>query len=231
MKYDVILTAAGSGARSNLTYNKIFLPIHGKPCFMHSVDLFLADNEMGHLYIAIQPKDEDQFLAILKEHAVDLHRVSLIYGGKTRQQSVFAALKKVKAQKVFVHDSARPFVQMDKIKALKKALAFEKAAILAIPATDTLKEVDAFKEINKTINRDKIYYAQTPQGFETDLLYKAHELAEEEHFMATDDAQVIEYHGKSRVQVVMGDKYNLKITTPDDVLISELYYQFIMREQ
>ena len=107
----------------------------------------------------------------------------------------------------------------------------QKAAVLAIPATDTLKEVDAFKEINKTINRDKIYYAQTPQGFETDLLYKAHELAEEEHFMATDDAQVIEYHGKSRVQVVMGDKYNLKITTPDDVLISELYYQFIMREQ
>jgi 2-C-methyl-D-erythritol 4-phosphate cytidylyltransferase len=231
MKYDVIITAAGGGTRSKLPFNKVFLAIGGIPCFMHSLTFFLAELDVGIIYLAIDSREEDQFLAILGQHNIDLKRVKLVYGGLTRQQSVFAALKLVKAEKVFVHDGARPFINYANIQALKQTLIFEKAAILAVQSTDTLKEIDAFKQINRTINRTKIYYAQTPQAFNTDILYAAHTLAELEQFEATDDAQLLEYEGSTNVQIVNGSHYNMKITTPEDIEIAQIYHIFLTEKK
>ncbi|MGL5041853.1 MAG: 2-C-methyl-D-erythritol 4-phosphate cytidylyltransferase [Culicoidibacterales bacterium] len=227
MKYDVIITAAGSGLRSGLAFNKVFFVIGGKPCFMHCVDFFLEDLGVGKIYLVVDAKQQEQFMETLKQFNVDLKRVVLVYGGATRQQSVFAALKLVKAFHVLVHDAARPFIDRGQVDALIKTLVFEKAAILAILATDTLKQVDAFKQVNLTIERTKVYYAQTPQGFNTDVLYRCHTLAALEEFEATDDAQLLEYEGSTKVQVVEGSCYNMKITTPEDVKMAQLYYAFL----
>ncbi|GBU11134.1 2-C-methyl-D-erythritol 4-phosphate cytidylyltransferase [Erysipelotrichaceae bacterium] len=231
MQYDVILTAAGSGSRTKLGYNKVFLPIENKPCFMYSVELFLADSGCGTIYITIAAQEEQKFDTALKAAGIERNRVKLVYGGKTRQESVFAALKQVKSYKVFVHDGSRPFLKSEKLTKMKALLAFEKAVILGVKATDTLKEVDAFNEVSRTIKRDHVYYAQTPQAFDRDALYTAHELAENEGFMATDDAQIIEYAGKHRVQIVEGDKYNMKITTPDDIEIAAVYMKILNQKK
>lgn len=223
MKYDVIITAAGSGTRTNLPYNKVFTPLNEKPCIVYSVELFLKDADVQNIYITLQPKDEADMHEILTNANIDMTNIYFIYGGVTRQESVYAALKHIKAPYVMIHDGARPFVQIAQLADIKAKLTFDKAAILAIPATDTLKEITATKEVARTINRSKIYYAQTPQAFDTTLINKCHEQALNENIQATDDAQLVEIFGaRENVQVVVGSKMNLKITTPDDLFLANL---------
>jgi 2-C-methyl-D-erythritol 4-phosphate cytidylyltransferase len=227
MHYDVIITAAGSGTRTGLDYNKIFLQILDKPCIVYSIQLFLKDADVNNVFITIQQKDEIQMEQILIKYNLK-DRVKLILGSNTRQKSVYNALKFVKSSYVLIHDGARPFVQLTQIQDLKQRLNFDKAAILAIPATDTLKSVDACGQVARTIPRTNVYYAQTPQGFETDIILKAHEQAVMTEFEATDDAQLVEHYSNDYddtliIQIVQGNKYNIKITSLEDIVLAESY--------
>jgi len=221
--YDVIITAAGTGTRSNLQYNKVFVELADKPCILYSIERFLKDPEVAHIYITIKPSDEEQMQEMLGAYGLTDKPIFFVYGGNTRQESVLAALKLVKSPYVFVHDAARPFIHTEYIKQLKDALKFDDAAILAVPAVDTLKEITATKEVGRTIPRKRVAYAQTPQAFDTELLLKCHLKAEEESFTATDDAQLVEvYGGEQQVQVVLGSKMNFKITTQEDIFVAQL---------
>ena len=123
MKYDVILTAAGRGTRSGLTYNKVFVPIVEKPCICYSLRVFLLDPDVANIFITIQPEDEAQLTQILTKFNLNRDNVYIVYGGKeTRQQSIYAGLKQVKSEYVFIHDAARPFIRAEQLEDLKKAI-------------------------------------------------------------------------------------------------------------
>ena len=127
MHYDVIITAAGSGTRTGLDYNKIFLQILDKPCIVYSIQLFLKDTDVNNVFITTQQKDEIQMEQILIKYNLK-DRVKLILGSNTRQKSVYNALKFVKSSYVLIHDGARPFVQLTQIQDLKQRLNFDKAS-------------------------------------------------------------------------------------------------------
>lgn len=231
MNYAAIVMAAGRGTRTNLPYNKIFALINGIPCLVRALKLFIEDSECQTIYIPCQPNDIQQLTDMLLTYQVPQEKLIFVYGGNTRQESTFQALKEVRAPYVFIHDGARPFLEKKHLDALKKQVLFEKAAILGISMVDTMKEVDAFKQINKTLNRAKIYAAQTPQAFQTDMLQQAYKIAQAEKFEATDEAQLIEYVGNTKVQIVEGSKYNMKITTPEDIILAETISKILDSEE
>ncbi len=148
--------------------------------------------------------------------------VEFVSGGDERQTSVFKGICAVDdpGSILVVHDGVRPFVaEADIIKCIRAAKTFG-AAIVGIPAQDTLKTIDDEGCIDKTIERRGIWQAQTPQAFECLLLKTAHEKANREGFTGTDDAALVERLGR-KIKMVKGQKFNIKITTPEDVLLAE----------
>jgi len=230
--YDVIITAAGVGSRTNLAYNKIFLELNNKPCILYSIEAFLQDSDVNNIYITLRPSDEARMQEIINEYGLNQAPIFFVYGGKTRQESVYAALKLIRAECVMIHDAARPFVPIEYFGKLKKKLVFDNAVILGIRATDTVKEVTATEELNRTISRTKLVQAQTPQCFDTELIRKCHEKAKADDFETTDDAQLVEvYGGEDRVQVVWSHRMNFKITTAEDVKLAELLARTLWKER
>jgi len=148
--------------------------------------------------------------------------MEVVQGGAERQDSVAAGLARVDAAAdlVIVHDAARPFVSLACLTACVEAAAAGGAAIVAVPAHDTVKRVDASGVIVDTPDRRTIWLAQTPQVFRFALLRRAYEQAQHDGFVGTDDASLVERLG-APVRVVPGEPRNRKITTPDDLLWAE----------
>jgi 2-C-methyl-D-erythritol 4-phosphate cytidylyltransferase len=145
--------------------------------------------------------------------------VTLIAGGTTRQQSVYNGLKQVKAEHVIVHDAVRPFITVELVRSVVRALDEAEGAITAIALDETLKGADG-GYVTATVDRTGLWRAQTPQAFHTHVLRQAHELAGDEGFDATDDAQLVERYG-GRVAIVSGSKSNIKLTYPEDFELAE----------
>ena len=211
MNYSVIIAAGGNGGRMGLPYNKMFYTLaNGHTILQTSINLFKNDDNCKQIIIATNPDDMPRLAS--------LHggRIVIVNGGKTRQESVFNGLMAVNQAVVLVHDGARPWCTQESIDGLLKAMHHEKAAILAVPEIETVKVVeDGY--ITKTIRRDNLMHAQTPQAFNTDILVKCHKMAIADNFTATDDAQLIEYYSDIRIKIVEGNYANIKITTMNDV--------------
>ena len=154
--------------------------------------------------------------------------IHIVEGGEHRQQSVgnaLAALKAAKEDIILVHDAVRPFVDAEIIGNVIEGAEKRGAAIAAIPAFDTIKQVDRTSEgavVNATIPREHIVLVQTPQGFRYHVLKKAFDEAERDGFVGTDEASIVERSGHE-VSVVMGSRRNIKITTPDDLDLAEFF--------
>ncbi len=140
-------------------------------------------------------------------------------GGRTRQESVRAGLAELTAEIVVIHDAARPFAAPESVQALCGALARADAAILAVPLEDTVKRVED-ERVVETLDRARLWRAQTPQAFRTSVLTEAHQRAVAEHWNVTDDAELVERVG-GRVAVVAGTSRNIKITHPADLALAE----------
>jgi len=140
-----------------------------------------------------------------------------------RQDSVFAALRRVPADAdiVVVHDGARPFVSGELLQAVIDGAARAGACLAAVPVKDTIKEVNQHATVLRTIPRERLWAAQTPQAFAYKALYGAHQHAEAAGFVGTDDAEIVERFGGVMPAVVESSYENLKITTPDDLFIAE----------
>jgi 2-C-methyl-D-erythritol 4-phosphate cytidylyltransferase len=156
------------------------------------------------------------------------NRVHLVEGGDNRQQSVANALAQVKADAndvVLVHDAVRPFIDAEVITNVINAVKKHGAAIVGMPAVDTIKQVDRTAQgaiITSTIPRERIVQAQTPQGFRYSVIKKAFDEATADGFTGTDEASLVERSG-GEVWVVMGSAQNFKITTPSDMQLAEFY--------
>lgn len=139
-------------------------------------------------------------------------------GGQERQDSVRSALKLVGSDYVMIHDGARPFINQSELNRLKE----KPNSILAVPVKDTIKQVKSDGKIEQTIPRDTLFAAQTPQCFQSNLIISAHRKAFENNFLGTDDASLIEEFEEVSVSIVEGSYNNIKVTTPEDILMARL---------
>ncbi len=233
MRVIVIIPAAGLGTRMSAPgskptpTSKQFAELDGVPIIVHTLRKFAAVPEVDEIYIAMRKPESEAFEARLQqEHfAKPIH---IVEGGEHRQQSVgnaLAALKAAKEDVILVHDAVRPFVDAETIGNVIEAAEKHGAAIAAIPAFDTIKQVDRTAEgavVNATIPREHIVLVQTPQGFRYHVLKKAFDEAERDGFVGTDEASIVERSGHE-VSVVMGTRRNIKITTPDDLELAEFF--------
>lgn len=223
LDYEVILLAAGQGKRMGASRNKILLHLIGKPVISYSLETFLNDPACKHIILVTQEDEQDLLTAMVKKETKKKHcPVTIVPGGCERQYSVHNGLKMLIDPEniVMVHDGARPFVTLAQLKALHRKVVETRAAILGVPVKDTIKRVvDGF--VQETVPRETLWQIQTPQAFYGTDLVAVHEQAEKQQYLGTDDASLIEKYSSLPVSMVLGSYENIKLTTPEDMLIGE----------
>lgn len=227
MQVFVIIPAAGLGTRMAGPQPKQFLALDGIPILIHSLRAFASVGRVTAIYVAVRKPEIDRAQAQVAEFGL-ADRVKVVAGGDMRQESVEHALAALPAQPddiVLVHDAVRPLIDDATIERTIDAVAKHGAAIVGMPAVDTIKQVERTAHgaiITATIPRESIVQAQTPQGFRYQLLKNAFAEAAADGFMGTDEASLVERAGQP-VHVVPGSAVNLKITQPGDLELAEFY--------
>ncbi len=218
----VIIPAAGSGARMGSEIPKPFIKVGKKSILEHTISRFLEVPDVVQIVIATSKN----YISEIESMVAGLSgRVAfkVVEGGRERQYSIYNALQYISevAMLVAVHDAVRPFVRPELIEECCAVAEKIGGAVLGVPAKDTIKKVDVENIIESTPDRSYLWQAQTPQVFQKELLIKAYEFALEENFVGTDDASLVERIG-GKIQMVEGDRENLKITYPVDLKVAEL---------
>jgi 2-C-methyl-D-erythritol 4-phosphate cytidylyltransferase len=209
------------GQRLERPRAKQFLHLCGEPVVVHALKAFEQCPQVDRVLLVLPETDRDAFADLLP--AFGMKKVSqIVAGGRERQDSVWHGLQMVDldhTEIVAVHDGVRPLITPAQISRVIDQARRSGAAILAIPVTDTLKEVEA-DQVIKTLDRRRLYLVQTPQAFRAEILIDAYQRAYAEGLRATDDAALVEQGGGS-VSVVEGSHDNLKITWPEDLALAE----------
>jgi 2-C-methyl-D-erythritol 4-phosphate cytidylyltransferase len=217
MRCVLIIPAAGIGSRFSSKIPKQFIKLKGKEILVHTIEKFTKLKEINSIVIASQKKYFGKIIRILIKNEIT-KPVKVVAGGKDRHNSVFNALQNCECEKgdiILIHDSVRPFVSEKLIKKLIHEAIRYKAVIPVIPISDTIKEVNnGF--IIKSLSREKLKRAQTPQVFEYSLLLDAFRKAKKTKFIGTDEASIVE-HSKIKVKVIPGEITNIKITQRSDL--------------
>ncbi|MBI4641788.1 MAG: 2-C-methyl-D-erythritol 4-phosphate cytidylyltransferase [Candidatus Tectomicrobia bacterium] len=226
MKVAALIPAAGSGKRMGGGTEKQFLYLGSKPLLAYTLERFQQCEVIDEIYI-ILPQGKMTFCEdeIVKRYAFSKVK-ELIAGGERRQDSVYYGLKAVKPDTmiVVIHDGVRPFIEESLIRHVIEAAREWGAAIAALPEQDTIKEVTQDQFVSQTIDREKIWRVQTPQAFHYPLLWKAFEKAMSCGYYGTDEAYLIEQIGHP-IKIVGGSPFNIKVTTPDDLVLGEAILQ------
>ncbi len=223
MKYSVVIPAAGQGKRMNLSKNKQFLLLEDKPIIIHTLEIFQNDDWCEEIIVVANLYEVEEMRELIDKFTLTKVR-KVVPGGNERQQSVHNGLKAVTGVKiVLIHDGARPFITINRIHELVVATTENEAAILAVPVKDTVKSCQE-QMILHTIDRSNLWSAQTPQAFQLQTIIEAHQWAENNDFLGTDDASLLEQLHK-KVTIVAGDYYNIKITTPEDIVFAQAILQ------
>ena len=206
---------------------KQFLALNGIPILIHSLRAFAAVERVSAIYVAVRSTEMERVQSQIAEYGF-ADRVLVVEGGDHRQESVAHALAALPAQPddiVLVHDAVRPLIDAKTIDRTIDAVALHGAAIVGMPAVDTIKQVERTAHgalITSTIPREFVVLAQTPQGFRYGLLRQSFAEATADGFVGTDEASVVERAGHP-VAVVPGSQVNLKITQPGDLELAEFY--------
>ncbi|WP_086314910.1 2-C-methyl-D-erythritol 4-phosphate cytidylyltransferase [Enterococcus sp. 7F3_DIV0205] len=223
LDYEVILLAAGQGKRMGASRNKILLHLIGKPVISYSLNTFLNDPACKHIVLVTQENEQDLIAAMVKKETKKKRcPITIVSGGCERQYSVYNGLKALLDPRniVMVHDGARPFVNLTQLKLLHRKVQETRAAILGVPVKDTIKRViDGI--VQETVPRETLWQIQTPQAFYGTDLLSVHACAQQEGYLGTDDASLIEKYSDLPVSMVLGSYENIKLTTPEDMLIGE----------
>ena len=231
MKVSVIIAAAGMGRRFGSQEPKQFLHLMGKPVLAWSIERVCQSPMVGEVIVAIPPVKEAVATEII--NSINLKTpLKIVIGGATRQESVKNGLQQVdeKFKWIAVHDAARPLIRMADFEAVCLMAREVGAAILAIPIQDTIKEVMDDGLVVKTLDRSRLYLAQTPQVAKKEDLIAAYEKAAANNFKATDESSMLEAAGYP-VAVVKGSTTNIKITTKEDLLLAEVLMKLEQQKQ
>ena len=221
MKADVILPAAGQGRRMGAEINKQYLSLLGKPVLAHTIDACLTSGVFENIIVVVTPGEEEIFRRDVLLPWFPQAEIIVVAGGRERQDSVQNALQKVgkDAEFICVHDGARPLVKPELFARCIKEAALRGAAIAAVPVKDTIKVIGAEGNVEHTPPRHVLRSVQTPQAFRRDWFEDAYRQATDVGFYATDDAALLEQYGYP-VYVVQGDYENIKVTTPEDLVLA-----------
>ena len=229
MKTVAIIPAAGSGVRMGTPQAKQFLDLCGKPLLAVTLEGFQVCSSIDGVILVVPSGDMDYCQKEIVDR-YDLEKVrKVVAGGERRQDSVRLGLEATEGQYewVLIHDGVRPFIDSSLIEVVVKVAQQEGAVITALPAKETVKQVDDNGLIIKTYNRKQVYLVQTPQAFRYDDIMAAHQKALLENWdEMTDDALLIEKMGIP-VKVVLGSEKNIKVTTPHDLE----YVKFLMSQE
>ena len=201
---------------------KQYMLLAGKPIVCHTLEVFDACPCIKEIYLVVPPDDlencSEKWISSLTLHK----KIHLVAGGIERQDSVYRGIQAVSDQRceiVVIHDAVRPFVSSRMIEACVGEARVSGACIVGMPAMDTAKLVNS-GQIERTLDRNAIWMAQTPQAFDLSLIRTAHEKARLERFMGTDDAMLVERLGR-KIRIIPGSRLNMKITTPEDLALAE----------
>ena len=231
MQVFTIIPAAGLGTRMAGAMAgaqpKQFLALNGIPILIHSLRAFASVERVTGIYVAVRKPEVERVEAQIAEYGLS-DRVRVVEGGDNRQESVSHALAALPARFediVLVHDAVRPLIDVATIERTIEAVDLHGAAIVGLPAVDTIKQVERTAHgalVVSTIPREFVVLAQTPQGFRFGILQRAYAEATADGFIGTDESSVVERAGQS-VAVVPGSQVNLKITKPGDLELAEFY--------
>ena len=215
-----IVLAGGRGKRMNYHKSKQFIEIKGKPVLVYTLEKFIYNKSIDEV-ILVLPEDEVDYCKkeILQRYSLKVDRI--VIGGKERQDSVFNALEAMeKANIVLIHDGARPFISEKIIEEGIKYANIYGAAAPGVTPKDTIKIKNEDNISVDTPDRNTLVAVQTPQCFKYDEIYQCHRKIKEENAIVTDDTSVVERYGH-KVYLYEGDYTNIKITTPEDLILAE----------
>ena len=218
-----VIVAAGKGRRMGTEISKQFLPLCGKEILAHSVEKFEKADNIRDI-VLVTGEDSLQDVREMAQEYGWKKIVSVVAGGKERQDSVWNGLQAVSADTeiVLIHDGVRPFVTEDILNHSIETAVEMRSCVAGVPAKDTIKVCNGENIAVATPDRSTLWQIQTPQTFRKDLIMQAYQKAKAEGFVGTDDASLAEYSG-CPVKVIMGSYRNIKITTKEDLLIGEAF--------
>lgn len=222
-KVGAVICAAGVSTRMNSKMSKQLIPLRGRPLIAHTLSEFEKSTRISEVVLVVNRGVIDYYKQNVVEryHFKKVRRV--VGGGVNRQDSVYSGLLALSPyiEIVSIHDGARPLVTSELIDKTVELLGDKNGIVLAIPAQDTIKIVGEDGIVVETPKRSSLWAVQTPQVFPLKLIKEAIERANEEGFVGTDDASLMERLGY-KVHIVLGTKENMKITTPIDLTIAEV---------
>lgn len=227
----LIIAAAGQGSRMGANMNKQFIELDGQAILAHTLMRFKDFDEIGQV-IVLHHEDEKVEMECILNGLTLPFEITYVIGGKSRQESVYNGLMALDRhiEKVMIHDGARPFVTDGMMKTMKGFLdklsmsGITDGGFFGVPLKDTIKQKTDKGFV--TIDRSTLHAVQTPQIFKKEILIKAHEQALEEEFVGTDDCSLVERIG-GHIEVISGDYRNIKVTTPEDLVIAEVFLKLV----
>lgn len=229
-KITAIVLAAGSGSRMKSKTKKQFIEIKGKPVIWYS--LFEFEKSRVDEIILVTGKEDIDYCKKEIVEKYNLKKIkNVVAGGSERYESVYNGLKEVTGNIVLIHDGARPLINNEIIERSIEGTIKSDACVVGVPVKDTIKRADKEGYIIDTPNRSELWITQTPQSFKTDLVKMAYKKMKEElekgntTLNITDDAMVVEEFTTNQVRFVQGDYKNIKVTTPEDIDIAELFIE------
>lgn len=222
----VIIAAAGMSNRMGSKINKQFIAIDNKPILVHTIEKFEKCKYIDEI-ILVSKEEELEYCRkeIVKKYKFKKVN-NVLRGGKERQYSIYNGLLALseKTDIVLTHDGARPFIKIEDIeKGIEGVLEYG-ACVIGVPVKDTIKAVDEEDKVHHTPKRSLLWSAQTPQCFWKDLIKEGYENAIKESIIGTDDSSLVEKIGHD-VKMIMGSYDNIKITTPEDLIIAESLFK------
>ncbi len=221
-KVTALIPAAGVGKRMGRTVAKQFLPLGDMPMLAHTLLAFQRASEIDEIIPILSQEDMEGCLRDIIEGFHITKVRTLVVGGKERQDSVANGLHKLEKDTavVVVHDGVRPFVTYEMIKEAVDCARKGECVAVGVPLKDTVKEVNAKSVVVHTLERSRLWAIQTPQAFPIKIIKQAYAEAVKQNTRGTDDATLVERMG-NKVRVIMGSYENIKITTPEDLLLAE----------
>lgn len=216
-----IIAAAGMGTRMKKRLNKQFLTIDKVPVLEHTLKKFDQSEYIDYIIVVIKESDI-RYLSVVLSNLKLKKDFKIVYGGNTRPDSIYNALKNLpdKTDIVLTHDGARPFIDTSLINLSIEKVFETGSLVLGVPVKDTIKVSKNNFKVDFTPVRSELFQIQTPQVFFKKIIVNAYNRLMEENFTGTDDASFVEKIGED-VKILMGSYKNIKITTPEDLLIAE----------
>jgi 2-C-methyl-D-erythritol 4-phosphate cytidylyltransferase len=223
-----IVPSAGIGKRFGDKTRKTFVALGEKPLLLWAIETLNAAPEIKEIIPVIKEEDMEYAIELFEKHAIPKVK-RIAPGGRERQDSVYHGLNLIDDKKciVLVHDGVRPLIEPAFIGAAARQLKGCDGVVVGVPVKDTIKEASA-GEVKVTLARERLWAVQTPQLFPWETIREAYDRAMKESFYSTDDSALVEKYG-GRVRIVMGSYTNIKVTTPEDLEIAELFLRMRTR--